>query len=863
MKATGTDTMKNEIKYEKSELELMTTYQLREICRREKIMNGVIHPLDKEELIHTIMRYMGKRQDFFIRDKKKGGEERVEEFLKKTRIVIKPCKELYCQSQILAYEGLSIEYYDGYTIPYKKELSGTNAFLMGSDMTLCAILNLKEHGERQEKLYLTKAAELEIRETQRKDYRIFCMGRQTTESLYHLYYGEHTILPEHIEVYSIPLIDFVVRKPVTLMLPMAIDFGSVNTTAGVYLDSAYFENVGEQAAVKNCRENEINYTAFEDGNGESMLLPSVIGVLAVEEEDYKLLFGYDAIRLANASYVDEGFCVFYDVKRWIGEYDKEEEIVDRQGRRRLVKRAEILRRFFLYIIRKTENRFKCRISQVHISSPVKQKHYFRRMFREILPEYMTDQETMLDEGMAVLYNTISNMLEQETLEENEEYEALIIDCGGGTTDLCSYRFRIQDRRAAYKIYMETAYENGDTDFGGNNLTYRIMQILKIALVRAKGNQNVSGVKEILEYMDTDIYRFIDSHGVKAFYQYLEQEYQKAEETLPTHFADFERYNRSEYYKVKNNFYTLFNTAEQIKKLFYGKVGALEVTVTSEQKEQRENTVLLDKWKLSFWKGNSLTVEKMIPEVMMNYFEIELLLSGEIYGIVQKFMEELYHSGRIQDFSFIKLTGQSCKIDLFKDALKEFVPGRMIQFRKRANIDAADFELKMTCVDGALKYLRDRKYGLADIHLNNGKAVLPYRITAYTHNGKEVVLVDGFKDWDTAGTISRNMEDLILPLYLKNTDGEEHCRFQYVCRQEDFSQKSYEEIEAVYGSHILQKETDSIENGDVKFFVWAEQEEWGFQVVPVYCEMDELYLGKAEFFSFESDNWVNSFFDGKK
>ena len=187
---------------------------------------------------------------------------------------------------------------------------------------------------------------------------------------------------------------------------------------------------------------------------------------------------------------------------------------------------------------------------------------------------------------------------------------------------------------------------------------------------------------------------------------------------------------------------------------------------------------------------------------------------------------------------------------------------MIQFRKRANIDAADFELKMTCVDGALKYLRDRKYGLADIHLDNGKAVLPYWITAYTHNGKEVVLVDGFKDWDTAGTISRNMEDLILPLYLKNADGEEHCRFQYVCRQEDFSQKSYEEIEAVYGSHILQKETDSIENGDVKFFVWAEQEEWGFQVVPVYCKMDELYLGKAEFFSFESDNWVNSFFDGK-
>ena len=142
MEATRTDTKKNEIKYEKSELELMTTYQLREICRREKIMNGVIHPLDKEELIQAIMRYMGKRQDFFICDKKKGGEERVEEFLKNTRIVIKPSEELYCQSQILAYEGLSIEYYDGYTIPYKKELAGTNAFLIGSDMTLLSLIHI-------------------------------------------------------------------------------------------------------------------------------------------------------------------------------------------------------------------------------------------------------------------------------------------------------------------------------------------------------------------------------------------------------------------------------------------------------------------------------------------------------------------------------------------------------------------------------------------------------------------------------------------------------------------------------------------------------------------------------------------------
>ncbi len=79
--------MGNAEQFERSQLELMTTYQLREICRRNKIIHGVIHPLDKEELIFTIMRYMGKRQNFLIRDEKKDGRERLERYFKKSRIV--------------------------------------------------------------------------------------------------------------------------------------------------------------------------------------------------------------------------------------------------------------------------------------------------------------------------------------------------------------------------------------------------------------------------------------------------------------------------------------------------------------------------------------------------------------------------------------------------------------------------------------------------------------------------------------------------------------------------------------------------------------------------------------------------------
>ena len=37
---------------------------------------------------------------------------------------------------------------------------------------------------------------------------------------------------------------------------------------------------------------------------------------------------------------------------------------------------------------------------------------------------------------------------------------LIVDCGGGTTDLCACRFRVQDDSVAYHIRIDTAYPGG-------------------------------------------------------------------------------------------------------------------------------------------------------------------------------------------------------------------------------------------------------------------------------------------------------------------------------------------------------------------------------------------------------------------
>lgn len=864
----NTTEKKPNTRYHRNDLELMTTFQLREICRKEKIIQGMINPMDKEELIHVILRFRGAEEYYLIEKPNEKGAVALAALLGKAKLKERQDLRLSCSSKIIAHEGLAISFYDGLTLPYHKELAGTNALVVGGDMTLCAVLNVVPMGNRTDRLYLTKAAEMPCQESGVKNYSLYCMGRRESQLLYRIYNNPGLSLPGYLEAFRVPILDFEVKAPIPLSMPMAMDFGTSNTTAGVYLDSQYFEEAGLMDGERGLKAGDTNYALFYDPSSdweETTLLPSVVGVKAVEAGRPQFLFGYEAVRLAQASYIDEGFCVFYDIKRWIGDYEKQEEITDREGRRGFVSRKEILKAYFNYVIKAVRDRFKCEIKGVHISCPVKQKVRFQQLFTELLPDYAIEKKDMVDEGVSVLYNTISNMVQNGTFKDGIPYNALIIDCGGGTTDLCSCRFQIWDQRASYKIVMETSYENGDTDFGGNNLTYRLMQFMKIAIVNRLIPGRLKPVSRLLAGYDIDVFRYVDQHGAGELYRDLEETYEKAESCLPTRFREFENQGRADYFKVKNNYYFLFRLAEAVKKEFYDHLGTLRVAVASEPVKERDTTwVPADKWKLSArLKGSSLEIIKDFPTTYLSGYNVELLLSADVYGIIHRFMEPMYEEGALEDYSIIKLTGQSCKIGLFRDALKEYVPGKTIQIKRQSGDLSKDFELKMTCVDGAIKYLKDKKYGFADIAIHAKEPALPYRITANTHKGEEVVLIHRLKRSSPSGMISRNMDNLTLKLYLKDLDGNE--RYQYACHSSlsEFEEKEYEQIQETYGTHILQSDTDDIAEREVKFFVWAVPEEWAFLVAPVYRKEKKLFLGKEGKFYFENEGWVQNFFGGMK
>lgn len=863
------DRVKRETKsYSRAELEMMTTFQLRDICWREQIINGIQAPLDKDELIRQIMRFRGRKDSLFITEYSEEGTKRLEELLRTTRINRIP-KSLRGCAKIVVYHGIAATCSDGLTIGYLPELVDTNALLVSGDQ-ICAVFNLCTFKEGTDQLYLTKSERMTCRDSAVKNYRLYCMERAQSDWLYYFYERDQELRPGHLDFYEVPVTDFHVRELLEMDMPLAIDFGTSNTTAGIYLDSSYLERLEGDPAREFLRENEANYVTYMKGeNQETPLLPSVVGVLDINGDSIQYVFGHEADRLFHSSYIDEGFCAFYDIKRWISDPDREEELVDRNGRRCFVKRREIIKVFLEYVISSATQKFKCRFKSLHLTAPVKQKQLFVRLFRELLPEYQIMEAGMLDEGVAVLYNSISELIAQKRFKNNEELRALIIDCGGGTTDLSSSRFSINDRRVAYKIRIATAYENGDTDFGGNNLTYRILELLKTAAVYAvanagneKGAENI--IDDIIGEMGTDIFRRIDREGADCVYGPLDEAYRKAEEVIPTRFKEHEHRSNMEYFAVMNNFYYLFGLAEEVKKVFYGGKEALRVAVSSTPVTEAGTVwVQADRFKLSVRREDGLRMVKDFPPVYLNISQVSRLLQGDIYRLVKRFIEPLYEDGRLDEYAIMRLTGQSCKIGLFREALKEFIPGRVIESSKRSTQGKEDYGLKLMCLDGAIKYIRDKRFGYADITITSEQAAFPYIVTAITHTGEERILIHSLDREQTQGYIARNAADLTLQLYLKDTDGQERYKYNCSFNPDEFQPAEAEEIVKKYQGRIPQDDVDTIVNRELRSFILADEQRWGFLVVPVLREGEKLMLGPDRFFLFETEGWMTNFFDGTK
>lgn len=871
----GAENRTSNLTYTREELEEMTTFHLRNICQREKLVIGMIYNLDRNALIETILKYLGAKDNLLIKDFKEDGFQNLEQALKNyLRTPMSDNPNIQVPAKLILYKGLKMDRRDQYCVEADSGIGESNVLIINEKMELCGILNLLKDGEKPGRFVLVTSGQLEMKETNNHQYRLLFFRKEDSDYLYKAYYQERVLPPTNLRYYQIPVEELEIRQLEPTKAVLAIDFGTSNTTAGAYIDDDYVNAPSEHDLIMGrIRLNAINYISFPQTTEKETewieLLPTVIAVTNCEDpNNIQYSYGFEALKAMKKNGFSSHATVFHGIKRWVNDYMREEEIMDSQGNTAKVTRKELLRCYLKYIIETAEHQLKCRFSHLHISSPVKLKSQFLDMFQQLLPEYTIETDHALDEGMAVLYNTIANQIEKNQFLDNEEYHALVIDCGGGTTDLSSCRFQIRDNRISYKLDIQTTYENGETNFGGNNITYRIFQYLKITFAHYyTANRNVLDIDQLIEIPGADIFRHVDEFGVSSVYEKLEQQYQLVDEILPTKFKLYENRSREEYQRVRHNFYFLWELAESMKKEFFRKTGVVRNRFYSEQVDSQENDLrvtAVDRWFLSIYDNGQFKDVYDYPNLVFNIQEMNHLIKADIYEIVRMFLDDFFQEGRLQHYSIIKLTGQSCRIDVFREALKEFVPGKIIEFRQKSEEPGQVPELKLACLRGAIRYISDRKLGKIEANITNEAPITPYSVYAYTHTQIEKVLISSLKRMNLVrGTISRPMTVKEVEFFLRGNEGDIRRKFIYWNDTKSYTPVLYEEIEKIYGEKVPQDETDTIGNGEVKFFVFADENNWGFHVLPIARKDEQLYWAKKHYFAFENELSELDFFNGMK
>lgn len=698
-----------------------------------------------------------------------------------------------------------------------------------------------------------------------------------------------------MQQYKVP-VEVNCQELMTASTHLCIDFGTSNTTAGCFLDDSYVDNISNIAVINGNvtlnSENIVKFIVHERDDGSDMvsfssIVPTIVYVEdCSDKNDIIYSFGYDAARkVKEDNYCPQASC-FMEIKRWTSNIDVNEEIKDSKGNKAVVSRKEIISKYLMFVIKNAQNQFKCRFRNVHISAPVKLKEKVLGLYAEILEKngYVLEQKNAIDEGIAVLFSIINNQIQSGNYNNDREEKALIIDCGGGTSDLASCRYKIEkDEDGIINLDIVTQHMNGDVNFGGNNITYRIMQYMKIVYAHKLNGKRVN-VDDIIKQDINSIFSYIegeigDDNDVRVkeryeeVYKILNKEYEKTEKIIPTRYKEHENEPKEIYDKIKNNFYFLWKLAEEMKKEFYRTSIS---RYTFQQKNDADDidlhTKKIENWRISVMQ-NGVLKEQGYPNIIYNAKEIDKILRADIYYLIRKFLNPLYnnrasadsYSNELDTYSQIKLSGQSSKINIFMDALKEFLPGKKIKSGRIHSKDNEAEELKLTCLKGAVMYLHSLEKSNIEVTLQNETRNIPVSVYIRNQNGEDKeMFCQGF-DWNQPAQrrrITNSGKEIYL--HMRNIDKDVREPYKYVYENISFARTNFDELTGISKGKISQDMVDEMPVNKKYIFVFLDKEKWGFDILPVYKdEKAKLYRGDAEFCSFEMDILQNTFFDGRK
>ena len=662
-------------------------------------------------------------------------------------------------------------------------------------------------------------------------------------------------------------LDFdVVYRPLEVTdRPLCIDFGTSNTTAGTF--DTEKGGAPEQVTFRDVTQDEVAF---------SEVLPTIVYVDSCIDGRVTFKHGYEAKRKIIEAGYNTKATVFYEIKRWINSLDEVEEVTDGIETAKVTRR-DILGDYLRYVLKAAEEQFRVKFKKLHMTSPVKLKRKFLDEMEKIFAPlgYAVDKES-LDEGLATVYHYIAKRIKNTG---DISGKILILDCGGGTTDLASCEYFVTQGNDWATVTLQTDFESGDSNFGGNNITYRILQMLKMKIAaNIERNENLP-VHDLIPDEDDDILSQIDFDiaNREEIYSAFEREYQRVEKIIPTKFANFTMKN--ERLKVKRNFYYLWQLAEAIKIEFF-KSNLVNVDF---EKDKKIFVRSPDEYFLSVRRDGKLQPKTdPMDGVEITIREINRILLPDLYALLKTLLAH-YDDGELLQYKY-RLSGQSCKINKFRDLFKEFIPGKHMRIPHArgevTKVHAVDsVELKKYCILGSIEYVYDVKSRgryTANIMPNINRRI--YEVKIALDNDETILLGRG----ETLGVKKFPGKTTITAEFLvRGENNRVELKFFYHFDKSDAARCTVTELldimakESLHTRDVLEREIgdklrdiDLTDGQNILCFVALDSKSgYGFNIYQIWAKSDGGAISfwipkKRRFESYEDEN-LQTFFNGDK
>lgn len=868
--------------YTREELEAFDLPRLREICRTENIKPPALEILqNKRELAALLYRYLGVIKEPGIALYTKEGCGRLCEAFEKAGLRKNGGVEVPAQMELYQNQTSLDDPDAPYTIISRQEL-GVYAFLVNEKREIQVIFMVHHiHGEK----YLLRADRQrmnpEIPTGRFQQWELLLLETAQEENVVRCYQGKER-KKSTISYIGVPILEVWVKEIPESDEPLIIDYGTSFTTAGTgfRLPINQVENVQRAAFPQMKNVQRASFPQMENGQRVAFpkvmdcdqeggadcvscgLCPSVIAVKYCGDGIHShmtFLYGEEAVEEEKNRGFMARSSIFYDMKRWAGRYRERILVTDLEGNSCEVERLVLIRAFLKYVIDRAQQQNRVRYTKICFTCPVKQKALSLRMYQEALPEYEVMTKNITDEAVAVAYHFLEQSIHRLDYEDGVVRKMLILDCGGGTSDMVGCNYQIVNEGITSRLELHVTYAHGDTNFGGNQLTWRVMQYLKIRLAEFFFQRPQVSMDALFPGIFAQLYEKVDEQGVEKAYETFTDAYRQVEQLIPTCFEFYRNQPESSYLKVRSNYYFLWNLAETVKKKLYYTPGVCRVALRPLFSDFVpyscfEDFHLFIRKESGIWETRTLC-----PELSVEKEEIHLLLKPDIYGFLKNFIEPWYESGRLRDVDRIVLSGQSSKIDLFREVMKEYVAGRKAKAGRETGC-----ERKFMCLDGAMAYQQDLRTGRIRVALTYEPAHMPYSMTAedYDSGGRQKTLLEkGDPMGELYGYLSRPVGTQEIIFHLKDGMGKEICCIPYLLQNGAERKAGYGALFEDY-PFIRQEDLDSVQNGELRVFIFADNENWGFSVLETMREENEFYSRQPGFVPFEPGAWETDFFDGR-